>query len=1207
MLNLGLFWAYVPGPPAFAFASKLNRAPQSPEFTFQMKRINEKVKDIVEVRKFSSLQDFNADSAATLSAYRFTDATSELMSKWLDKISQLQSGQGHALALAGYRGVGKSHFLATLAAVTGHPDLRTKIGDSHVAASSQTLLRRKYPCVFVRRGMRETLLDELRSGVAEGFGIEESSTPDRIFDLLSAVRSRSGDVPFILLVDTAIERGSRVARDDGAVLAEIAESVKSLNGFIGVALDDDIAGADGSNAAIVRSFNIDYLDQEHLYKVVDSYVFPKNQQLRSVLHDVYEYFREVMPTFRWSEQRFTSLYPLHPAILDVAPFVRLYVNEFALLTFAADAGERIMGRPANSLIALDEVFDSAEADLRKVEELREAFEAYDRLNSDVVAKIPVMQRLQAKLILKALLVLSLEGQGTTAGEISSGTLIFDENDPKKANKTVEEIVRMFAAAMPDDVRVYEEEGREVRYGLKVSSNDGLKQALDAAASKVSGTKVDETIHRIFDERYSDSLFFALDGMRKASVECHLQWRGGTRRGRVFWQDSTSESTVNLDQPSHEHNEWEVLIDLTGETPKQSAIEELPRAVWKAAEMTPDERDAVKRFFALQNDAGLRSAYGEQIRGMFHSHMLILDRIVNRIFLEDGRLVVDGFDYNLSEEARVAGSLSRLFSSMLEPLFEMRFPDHPYFLRALGHAEVSSLVSDLYSGSRQKLGEVQQLAQTFALPLGLVKLSDGVYYPAVREQLLSLEFVKTIDKLIDEKGSEPAELDTVFKELGRPPYGLVREAQQLILAAMVSQRMLEFVTSKGDRINQRSLDLKMIWDDVVGLARPKESSHSGTKLAKWAALLTGDNDLKDISSEADLERLNQSLGRWLADWDTLGILSRFNSVPEECLNTAIWRSVVRASKTLGASAALVRKFLDNQITVDESLGRVSELFLDDQENFKRATLELEIVQIFLDGYESGRKMRQYVLTSCATDDPAIESLRESVLSAAVAFESHPSDESRRNAGYAFSKFQREYCQYYLTRHDSVMRSSELQSRAEEFFKSDEWWMFDTLSVFSPGSGVINDVLDANNKVKKLGCEANAEETLIEFGECTCGYDLAEHAAWEAAVEELQSLIKKANNAILSEVRLRLSSVAGRLEQAVQDPRHGNLNAALMEVAEFLERGKYPAVWTGAHIQALRVAELLQSAAGNGGNSKPVHSSGVSGSPTDPFEDAALTAA
>src|SRR5690606_12850564 len=123
---------------------------------------------------------------------------------------------------------------------------------------------------------------------------------------------------------------------------------------------------------------------------------------------------------------------------------------------------------------------------------------------------------------------------------------------------------------------------------------------------------------------------------------------------------------------------------------------------------------------------------------FHAHVLLMDRLINRCFLEDGRLVIDGFDYNFSDDARTSATLSGLFSSMLEPLFEMRYPQHPFFLRNLGLAEVSSLVSDLYSGSRQKLGDVQQLAQTFALPLGLVKLSEGVYYPATREQMLSLD-------------------------------------------------------------------------------------------------------------------------------------------------------------------------------------------------------------------------------------------------------------------------------------------------------------------------------------------------------------------------------------------------------------------------------------------------------------------------------------
>ena len=48
--------------------------------------------------------------------------------------------------------------------------------------------------------------------------------------------------------------------------------------------------------------------------------------------------------------------------------------------------KRSLADPSNSLIALDEVYDNAEAGLRKIEDLNEAFAAYDSLNSTVVEK-----------------------------------------------------------------------------------------------------------------------------------------------------------------------------------------------------------------------------------------------------------------------------------------------------------------------------------------------------------------------------------------------------------------------------------------------------------------------------------------------------------------------------------------------------------------------------------------------------------------------------------------------------------------------------------------------------------------------------------------------------------------------------------------------------------------------------------------------------
>ena len=107
-----------------------------------MKRLQEKVKDIVDVRVYESLIDFTSEPAQTLATYHFTDGTSELMAKWLDAIVAVKPGSGAARALAGYRGVGKSHFLATLAAIVSNPELRLNVTDAHVSASAQRLLRR---------------------------------------------------------------------------------------------------------------------------------------------------------------------------------------------------------------------------------------------------------------------------------------------------------------------------------------------------------------------------------------------------------------------------------------------------------------------------------------------------------------------------------------------------------------------------------------------------------------------------------------------------------------------------------------------------------------------------------------------------------------------------------------------------------------------------------------------------------------------------------------------------------------------------------------------------------------------------------------------------------------------------------------------------------------------------------------------------------
>ena len=103
------------------------------------------------------------------------------------------------------------------------------------------------------------------------------------------------------------------------------------------------------------------------------------------------------------------------------------------------------------MIGLDEVFHSVEARLRNVPELQQAFSAFDQLEQDVVAKVPVQFRLPAKLVLKGLLVLSLNGQGSTPSEIAASMMIFDDDQPGSATLDVAKLLESFAEAIPERI------------------------------------------------------------------------------------------------------------------------------------------------------------------------------------------------------------------------------------------------------------------------------------------------------------------------------------------------------------------------------------------------------------------------------------------------------------------------------------------------------------------------------------------------------------------------------------------------------------------------------------------------------------------------------------------------------------------------------------------------------------------------------------
>lgn len=427
-----------------------------------MKRAQDKIKDLVEPRAFTEVHNYSDDPARALDSYLFTDATSDLFARWLDALAALQPNRGTARALAGSRGVGKSHMLAAFGALASLPELRRSVADAHVAASAGRLLAGRYRVARVERGTRPTLHEELSAALG---GEEEiwRTEPSKMLALTAGM----SETPLVLVIDTAFERENRVERDDGLLLSELANAARDLSVFVALALDDDIAGADGANVALSGTFQIDYLDPEHLYRITDTHLFQKNAQSREALREMYRMLRAAMPGFNWSEPRFAAIYPMHPIIADVASSVRLYVPTFAFLPFAAAAGAHAANRPALSLVVLDELFDRTERGLRLAANLKDALNAYDHLARHGVSQVPIMQRLQAKLILKGLFVLSLDGRGATARELGAAMLLYDEQQPAAAIERIENVLNIFAQTAPSGSLQKNEDEGEARYHFSI--------------------------------------------------------------------------------------------------------------------------------------------------------------------------------------------------------------------------------------------------------------------------------------------------------------------------------------------------------------------------------------------------------------------------------------------------------------------------------------------------------------------------------------------------------------------------------------------------------------------------------------------------------------------------------------------------------------------------------------------------------------------
>jgi hypothetical protein len=1097
-----------------------------------MKRTQDKIKDLVEPQEFDDVRDFAANPARALAAYRFTDATSDLLARWLDALAALSHDRGAAHALAGMRGVGKSHTLATFGALVAAAERpNPQIADAHVAASARRLANRRYQLVRVARGTRPTLRDELVEAFTAAFGGNAASWAGDPAAWLAYAAERTSRTPttLVILVDTAFGREARVKRDDGPLLSELAVAAHAANAFVALALDDDIAGAEGVNVALARTFQIDYLEPEHLYHVANIYVLRKNAPARDALHEIYLSLRQSVPNFNWSEPRFAALYPIHPLVADTAASVRLYAQAFAFLPFAATAARNAVNRPALSLILLDEVFDHSEDDLRRSEDLHEAFRVYDDLATKAVAQFPAMQRLQVRLVLKSLFVLSLDGRGATARDLCAALLFQDENSQQAAIDRVEETLKRLCELAPPRGLTTQAEGEELRYRFQVSAAADFDAALAAASESpaIDGEAIAALLRTLARVRFEDWPFTD-DEQSTPQVNFEVMWRGSLRAGRLVRRlvgdappvnapgdapggapgtvpgdaatSATGDAATNATgEAVGDEREWQLFVRDAGCIDGENISEEAARSpgatgdallvAWQPAECYAEELSILRRLVALRTDAAL-AEFGETARAAANSLAAQAERIWSRLYVDDGRLLVNGESIAFTPEERAAQSFAPMLADALAAHFAAHFPQHPHFTATATESEIALLIDHLFGGGNIADAAVQQLAETFALPLGLATRRGDIYIPETGDAVLGQPWVREVLGLVDKAGSRIVPLAAVHRVLGGRPYGLSRRTQYLVLAALVAQRRIELATGGDDRISRRTLGSSIKWDEVAGVSRAAEIHHNAEELTNWARLLTGDASLRSVADAAARESVRAALAAWLAAWRAETVLKEFDALPDAGLTTRAWELASAVRRTFGAAADAVADALAGSLSLEEGLQRVADTYADSPEQLARATEQLDALRTYTAGIVRRESVRTYLSAAELTSLEVVESARRELL--LIADDPHNLFDAPRTERFEllWQEFQAHYAAHYADVHARAVGDRCNHAALDEFTRGAEWRDFEALARLPfVAPHLWEEAAALVAEVKNARCDLPAALLLTKRPRCACAFRLA----------------------------------------------------------------------------------------------------------------------
>ena len=146
------------------------------------------------------------------------------------------------------------------------------------------------------------------------------------------------------------------------------------------------------------------------------------------------------------------------------------------------------------------------------------------------------------------------------------------------------------------------------------------------------------------------------------------------------------------------------------------------------------------------------------------------------------------------------------------------------------------------------------------------------------------------------------------------------------------------------------------------------------------LVTGKQELSDISTSRGRESAIAALQDWLRQWGQLAIPRRVESLPNGFLTTQMWRKLTWTKHRFEKVAETIESVLAKETTLIQGMGRVIDLFGENVGLLEKAARDLVELSHFTHWMEHFLSARKYLLASERTQNAAIEEAREAAASA-----------------------------------------------------------------------------------------------------------------------------------------------------------------------------------------------------------------------------------